>query len=238
MIFFDRFSSSTTFLSWQPEHMWVLHAVSLRLKLATLPFQPFKGVPRTYGQLCQHYMENELMENQGEATIEKAFATIETYKRHLIKRIIPRWGRLAPLALESLAIETWFKELKKGNPKENVKPLADPTIDKIRRVMNLVYLHGQRCNFLPRQQEGNGRRDGGGPRAELLGFQRRENAVLVGGDQWPPGASADPACDPPDKQPQSHGQAREPNPAQVFGMGYLRCYDWGCGRDDHYVLRQ
>src|ERR1035438_7153392 len=100
-------------------------------------------------------MENELMENQGEATIEKAFATIETYKRHLIKRIIPRWGRLAPLALESLAIETWFKELKKGNPKENVKPLADPTIDKIRRVMNLVYLHGQRCNFLPRQQEGN-----------------------------------------------------------------------------------
>src|SRR6516165_4570729 len=58
--------------------------------------QPFKGTPRTYGQLCQHYMENELMEDQCEATI-----------------------------------------------------------DKIRRVMNLVYLHGQRCNFLPRQQEGN-----------------------------------------------------------------------------------
>jgi len=34
-------------------------------------------------------------------------------------------------------------------------PLADPTIDKIRRVMHLVYLHGQRCNFLSRQQEGN-----------------------------------------------------------------------------------
>jgi len=117
--------------------------------------QPFKGTPRTYGQLCQHYMENELMEDQGEATIEKAFATIETYKRHLTNRIIPRWGRLAPLAIESLAIETWFKELKKGTPKEKVKPLADPTIDKIRRVMNLVYLHGQRCNFLPRQQEGN-----------------------------------------------------------------------------------
>ena len=100
-------------------------------------------------------MENELMEDQGEATIEKAFATIETYKRHLTNRIIPRWGKLAPLAIESLAIETWFKELKKGNPKEKVKPLADPPIDKIRRVMNLVYLHGQRCNFLPRQQEGN-----------------------------------------------------------------------------------
>ncbi len=116
---------------------------------------PFEGKPRTYGQLCQHYMANELMEDQSEATIEKAFATIETYKRHLVQRIIPRWGRLAPLAIESLEVERWFRELKRGNPKQNVKPLADPTIDKIRRVMHLVYLHGQRCNFLPRQQEGN-----------------------------------------------------------------------------------
>jgi hypothetical protein len=38
MIFFDRFSSSTTFSSWQPERMWVLHAIIwLRLKVATLP---------------------------------------------------------------------------------------------------------------------------------------------------------------------------------------------------------
>ena len=117
--------------------------------------QPFQGMPRTYGQLCQHYIENELMEDQSEATIEKAFATIETYKRHLTKRIIPRWGRLAPLGIESLEVEKWFKELKRGNPKKKMMPLADPTIDKIRRVMNLVYLHGQRCNFLPRQQEGN-----------------------------------------------------------------------------------
>src|ERR1700730_1373073 len=117
--------------------------------------QPFQGMPRTYGQLCQHYIENELMEDQSEATIEKAFATIETYKRHLTKRIIPRWGRLAPLGIESLEVEKWFKELKRGNPKKKMMPLADPTIDKIRRVMNLVYLHGQRCNFLPRQEEGN-----------------------------------------------------------------------------------
>jgi integrase len=116
---------------------------------------PFDGKPRTYGQLCQHYIANELMEDQSDATIEKAFATTETYKRHLVQRIIPRWGRLAPLAIESLEVERWFRELKKGNPKQNVKPLADPTIDKIRRVMHLVYLHGQRCNFLPRQQEGN-----------------------------------------------------------------------------------
>lgn len=117
--------------------------------------QPFRGTPRTYGQLCQHYMENELMEDQSEATIPKAFATIETYKRQLMRRIIPRWGRFAPSAIQSLDVEAWFKELKRGNPKNKAMPLADPTIDKIRRVMHLVYLHGQRCNFLPRQQEGN-----------------------------------------------------------------------------------
>src|ERR1035437_9008221 len=40
MIFFDRFSSSTTFSSWQPERMWALHAITcLRLKVATLPLR-------------------------------------------------------------------------------------------------------------------------------------------------------------------------------------------------------
>src|SRR5947209_14285853 len=30
--------------------------------------QPFRGKPKTYGQLCQHYMQNELQEDQSEAT--------------------------------------------------------------------------------------------------------------------------------------------------------------------------
>src|SRR5208282_6600987 len=64
-------------------------------------------------------------------------------------------GRLAPLAVESRDVEAWFRELRKGSAQKKVKPLADPTIDKIRRIMSLVFKHGQRCNFLPRQQEGN-----------------------------------------------------------------------------------
>jgi integrase len=57
--------------------------------------------------------------------------------------------------VESRDVEAWFRELRKGNAQKKVKPLADPTIDKIRRIMSLVFKHGQRCNFLPRQQEGN-----------------------------------------------------------------------------------
>jgi hypothetical protein len=36
-------------------------------------------VPRW--QLCQHYIQNELQEDQSEATIEKAYTTAESYTR-------------------------------------------------------------------------------------------------------------------------------------------------------------
>ena len=119
-----------------------------RLRDTINQLQPFQGRPRTFGQLCQHYIQNELRIDQEESARPKSFPTIETYERHLINRIIPRWGRVAPLAVEATDVEKWFRELRK-------QPLADPTIDKIRRIMSLVYQHGQRHNFVPRQQEGN-----------------------------------------------------------------------------------
>ena len=100
--------------------------------------QPFQGKPRTLGQLCQHYIENELRIDQSKSARPKEFPTIETYERHLIKRIIPRWGNLAPLAIQSTEVEKWFLELRQGNPQKKIKPFADPTVDKIWRIMNLV----------------------------------------------------------------------------------------------------
>jgi hypothetical protein len=41
--------------------------------------------------------------------------------------------------------------------------------------------------------------------------------------------ASDPACDLPDEQLRSHGQAREPTATQVFRLGHLRCHD--AGRD-------
>jgi hypothetical protein len=100
-------------------------------------------------------VENELRIDQSNSARSKEFPTIETYERHLVKRIIPRWGNLAPLAIKSTEVEKWFLELRKGKTQKKVKPFADPTVDKIRRIMHLVYKHGQRHEFLPRQQEGN-----------------------------------------------------------------------------------
>jgi integrase len=111
--------------------------------------QPFRGKPRTFAQLAQHYVEHELQEDQSEATIEKAYTTAETYKRVLNNRVIPRFGKRAPLAIEPLEVEQWLKEVKKAEGLEN------PTLDKIRRVMNLVYKHGQRYGLIPRDESAN-----------------------------------------------------------------------------------
>jgi hypothetical protein len=69
-----------------------------------------------------------LQEDQSEGTIEKAYTTAETYKRILNKRVIPRFGRKSPLAIEPLEVEKWLREVKKAQSLEN------PTLDKIRRV--------------------------------------------------------------------------------------------------------
>src|SRR5579859_3581783 len=121
----------------------------LRLRENINQHQPFRGKPRTYGQLCRHYMQNELQEDQSEATVEKAFTTTETYRRILNNRVIPRFGKKSPLGIEPLEVEQWLKEVRKT---EN---LQNPTLDKIRRVMNLVYKHGQRYGLIPRDESAN-----------------------------------------------------------------------------------
>lgn len=120
-----------------------------RLRENANKIQPFRGKPRTFGQLAQHYIEHELQDDQSEATIEKAYTTAETYKRILNNRVILRFGKRAPLAIEPLEVEQWLKEVKKTERLEN------PTLDKIRRVMNLVYKHGQRYGLVPRDESAN-----------------------------------------------------------------------------------
>ena len=60
-----------------------------------------------------------------------------------------RSGVLVLINIEPLEIEQWLKALKQE------EDLANPTLDKIRRVMSLVYKHGQRYGLIPRTQEAN-----------------------------------------------------------------------------------
>jgi integrase len=102
----------------------------------------------TFAYLARHFMEHELGE-QTETTDPKSHTTIAGYKRILKNRCIDRWGKRIALSLEPLEIEQWLKALMRN------ESLANPTLDKIRRVMNLVFKHGQRYGLIPRTQESN-----------------------------------------------------------------------------------
>jgi hypothetical protein len=90
-----------------------------------------------FGDLAQHYAEHELAE-ASESIRPKAHTTIKGYERVLRNRLLPRWGNRIALGIEPLEVEQWLRALKKEGH------LANPTLDKTRRVMSLVYKHGQR----------------------------------------------------------------------------------------------
>jgi integrase len=102
-----------------------------------------------FGELAAHYIQRELPDDQSEATIEKAYSTIQKYKRYLNRWALPRWKHTPALALNPPEVEDWLKDLKKRFA------LSNPSLGEIRKAMNNVYVHGQRNGFLPRTQDGN-----------------------------------------------------------------------------------
>jgi len=103
----------------------------------------------TFGQLAAHYTQHELPENHENAQIEKAYSTILKYRRYLKRWVLPRWETTPALTVEPIEVERWLKALRKKHGLEN------STLVEIRKVMNLVYKHGQRYGLLPRSDEGN-----------------------------------------------------------------------------------
>ena len=102
----------------------------------------------TFADLAHHYAEHELVEPT-ESIHPKAHTTIRAYERALRNRLLPRWGNRVALSVESLEVEQWLTSLK------GQEGLANPTLDKTRRVMSLVYRHAQRYGLIPRNQESN-----------------------------------------------------------------------------------
>ena len=102
----------------------------------------------TFADLAQHYMQHELGE-QTEAVDPKSHTTIAGYKRILRNRCLDRWGKRNALGIEPLEIEQWLRAIKRE------EGLQNPTLDKTRRVMSLVFKHGQRYGLIPRSEESN-----------------------------------------------------------------------------------
>jgi integrase len=102
----------------------------------------------TFADLAHHYADHELVEHT-ESIHPKAYPTIKGYERVLRNRLLPRWGHRIALGIQPLEVEEWLTAVKRE------VALANPTLDKMRHVMSLVYKHGQRYGLIPRSQEAN-----------------------------------------------------------------------------------
>ena len=103
----------------------------------------------SFGEVAAHYVKFELLDDQTDATIEKSQSAITKYKHYLNRWILPKWQRERALAVRPFEVEGWFKQI------EREHRLETSTLAEIRKIMNLVYRHGQRHGILPRTDEGN-----------------------------------------------------------------------------------
>jgi len=127
----------------EKSHAW---AEVERLRIPINEVNPRRGI--TFGDLAQHYAEHELVDHT-ESIHAKAHTTVRSYERILRNRLLPKWGTRIALGIEPLEVEQWLKDLKRE------RRFANPTLDKTRRVMSLIYRHGQRYGLIPRNQESN-----------------------------------------------------------------------------------
>jgi hypothetical protein len=102
-----------------------------------------------FGEVAAHYVRFELPDDQTNVTIEKSQSTITKYKHYLNRWVLPKWQRESALAVHPFEVEDWFKQI------EREHRLETSTLAEVRKIMNLVYRHGQRHGNLPRTDEGN-----------------------------------------------------------------------------------
>src|SRR5205807_8245467 len=70
-------------------------------------------------------------------SIPQSRTTMKGYERVFRNRLLPQWKNRIALGIEALEVEQWLRVMKKEGG------LANPTLDKTRRVMSLVYKHDQ-----------------------------------------------------------------------------------------------
>ena len=104
----------------------------------------------TFGELARHYIARELDVDQQQARAPKAHSTVEGNRRYLQRWVVPRWDKTPISDMEPILIEDWLSELGRGN-----HGLANGTRLKIRNIMSVVFRHGIRHGFLPRDAQAN-----------------------------------------------------------------------------------
>jgi integrase len=91
----------------------------------------------TFDDLAASYMQNGMK--------KLAVTTQYTVKHYVNDYLLPRWGASLALDIQPLEIELWLGSLKHSNP----------TKDKIRRIMSVIYTRAQKYGLVPRSDSSN-----------------------------------------------------------------------------------
>src|SRR5260370_8597527 len=122
-------------------------ADALRINInSTTPRTSVLGM--TFGDLVMHYIARELDVDQHQARSPKAHSTVEGNRRYLKPWILPRWPNTPITEIMPIIIADWLSELGLGDHK-----LENGTRLKIRNIMSVVFRHGIRHGFLPRDAQ-------------------------------------------------------------------------------------
>ena len=91
----------------------------------------------TFDDLAASYMQNGMT--------KLAVTTQYTVKHYVNDYLLPRWGASLAIDIQPLEIELWLGSLKYSNP----------TKDKIRRIMSVIYTRAQKYGLVPRSDSSN-----------------------------------------------------------------------------------
>jgi integrase len=103
----------------------------------------------TFAILAEFYLQELKKVPESKKRRPKAASTIEDRDRIIHKRLVPRFGERDALKIKPSEIKGWLESV------QDEEELENPTVDKIRRVMLLVYSTAQANDLIPRTVEAN-----------------------------------------------------------------------------------
>ena len=103
----------------------------------------------TFAVLAEFYLQELKKVPESKKRKPKAASTIEDRERVIRKRLLPRFGETEALKIKPSEIKGWLESV------QDEEDLENSTVDKIRRVMHLVYSMAQANDLIPRTEEAN-----------------------------------------------------------------------------------
>jgi integrase len=103
----------------------------------------------TFAILAEFYLQELKKVPESTKRKPKAASTIEDRERIIRNRLLQRFGEKDALKIKPSEIKGWLESV------QDEEDLENPTVDKIRRVMHLVYSMAQANDLIPRTAEAN-----------------------------------------------------------------------------------